>query len=146
VWTNRGDAGHFRRLGSSQNFKGLVGWPGGCILTTVRPPLELNPNGHTVLLGWSPDFHVFGGFDLSRHQNFRPGSNSVQISRQTLLAAQNFGWGFYSNQFGEIAIAFRPSEFINYVTNATALHTGGEAEMQLFNRIARDGQVQPAVA
>src|SRR5665213_4028422 len=53
-------------------------------MTTVKPPLEICPLGVTLLLGWFPEMNIFGGFDIRRHINFPPGSNSVQISRTSL--------------------------------------------------------------
>lgn len=110
-------------------------------MTTVRPPLALNPTGPTLLLGWYPDLKVFAGFDMARHRTFSPGSNSVQISLSALRAANNFGWGFYTNQYGEIAVAFRPSEFLNYALNATILHRQGPRAVSLLTRVARLEQV-----
>src|ERR1700683_1912542 len=62
-------------------------------MTTVRPPLAINPNGITLLLGWYPELRVFAGFDIRRHINFSRGSNSVQISLAALEQALNFGFG-----------------------------------------------------
>lgn len=107
-------------------------------MTTVTPPLAMNPNGPTLLLGWNAENEVFGGFDINRHrENFKPGSNSVQISLAALLAARNFGWGFYTNQYNEIAVAFKPAEFLNYTQNATALHADGVRAVGLLNRVVR---------
>lgn len=107
-------------------------------MTTVTPPLEMNPSGPTLLLGWNPENQVFGGFDINRHRDgFRVGSNSVQISLSALLAARNFGWGFYMNQYNEIAVAFKPEEFLNYTFNATALHADGARAVGILNRIVR---------
>lgn len=106
-------------------------------MTTVVPPLPENPSGPTLLLGWYPDLAVFAGFDVSRHRNFRPGSNSVQVSLTALRAARNFSWGFYTNQFGEISVAFRPSEFLNYLRNAEDLHRSGPHAANLLTRVAR---------
>ena len=107
-------------------------------MTTVRPPLDVNPSGPTLLLGWFPELDVFTGFDIRRHLNFSPGSNSVQISRTALEQALNFGFGFYTNQHGEVAVAFRPSEFLHYIQNTSLLHdAGGDARtIGLLNRVA----------
>lgn len=107
-------------------------------MTTVTPPLAMNPTGPTLLLGWNPENEVFGGFDINRHRDgFKPGSNSVQISLSALLAARNFGWGFSRNQFNEIAVAFKPAEFVNYAKNAAALHAEGARAMSVLNRVVR---------
>jgi putative restriction endonuclease len=61
----------------------------------------------------------------------------VQISLSALLAAGNFGWGFYTNQYDEIAVAFKPAEFVNYMHNAAALHADGARAVGVLNRIVR---------
>ena len=106
-------------------------------MTTVVPPLRMNPTGPTLLLGWYPDLAVFAGFDISRHRTFREGSNSVQVSLTALRAASNFSWGFYTNQFGEISVAFRPAEFLNYLRNVEELHRSGPRAVDLLIRVAR---------
>jgi putative restriction endonuclease len=108
-------------------------------MTTVTPPLATNPNGPTLLMGWFPELDVFSGFDIRRHINFSPGSNSVQISRTALEQALNFGFGFYTNQFREIGVAFRPTEILNYIHNKDALHDAGVnvGTVDVLNRIAR---------
>ena len=107
-------------------------------MTTVEPPLAMNPQGPTLLLGWNPHHEVFGGFDISKHSDgFRAGSNSVQISLSALRSAQNFGWGFYTNQYSEIAVAFKPSEFLNYLHNARLLHAQGAKAVVMLDRAIR---------
>jgi putative restriction endonuclease len=107
-------------------------------MTTVTPPLAMNPNGPTLLLGWNPEHEVFGGFDITKHRDgFRAGSNSVQISLSALLAAENFSWGFYTNQYHEIAVAFRPAELMHYALNAHALHAEGARAVEVLKRVAR---------
>ncbi len=114
-------------------------------MTTVTPPLATNPNGPTLLLGWFPELRVFAGFDVRRHINFSPGSNSVQISLTALQQALNFGFGFYTNQHGEITVAFRPSELLHYTLNKDILHHGGRdvQTMNILNRIATITPVAP---
>lgn len=106
--------------------------------TGVTPPLKANPAGPTLILGWNPEHEVFGGFDFTRHRDdFKPGSNSAQISLSALLAAKNFGWGFYTNQYSEIAVAFKPAEFVDYMLNAEALHSQGARAVGVLNRVVR---------
>src|ERR1700730_15947560 len=47
-------------------------------MTSVTSPLALNPTGHTVLLGYYADLHMFAGFDLAKHRTFTTGSPSIQ--------------------------------------------------------------------
>ncbi len=103
-----------------------------------RSTFTRNSSGPTLLLGWNPENEVFGGFDINRHRDgFKPGSNSVQISLSALLAARNFGWGFYTNQYNEIAVAFKPAELVNYTNNAAALHADGARAVGVLNRVVR---------
>ena len=61
----------------------------------------------------------------------------MQISLSALLAARNFGWGFYTNQYNEIAVAFKPAEFVNYMQNAATLHAEGARAVGVLNRVVR---------
>ena len=61
----------------------------------------------------------------------------MQISLSALLAARNFGWGFYTNQYNEIAVAFKSTEIINYTNNAVALHAEGARAVGVLNRVVR---------
>jgi putative restriction endonuclease len=107
-------------------------------MTTVEPPLTMNPHGPTLLMGWNPEHGVFGGFDIKKHSDgFRAGSNSVQISLSALRSAQSFGWGFYTNQYNEIAVAFEPAELLNYLHNSEALHTQGAKVAPFLNQVVR---------
>ena len=94
-------------------------------MTTVQSPLELNPNGATVLMGYAPDLGVFAGFDIARHKEFTSGSPSVQIDISKVKLAQQFGMAFDRKSNDEIAIGVRPDQFVNYALNATELHALG---------------------
>ena len=110
-------------------------------MTTVHSPLSLNPDGPTLLMGYYPDLRVFTGFRIESHLQFRQGSNSCQISLETLRNAHNFGWGFYTNQHHETVSAFRPDQFLNYAFNAGAIHTQKSGAVELLNKITRPGPV-----
>lgn len=107
-------------------------------MTSVASPLAMNLTGPTVLLGWDPNLQVFAGFDLARHQTFTRGSPSVQIPLSALQSAVNFGFGFSRKDNGEVAVAFRPSQIVNYIANAAAFHTQGAnaMTMNLLRRVA----------
>jgi len=100
-------------------------------MTSVSSPLDLNPDGVTVLLGWFPSTNIFGGFDLSKHRTFTQGSPSVQISLTALNSALNFGMGFSQKDNHETAVAFRPDQILNYCLNAAALHEHGAGARML---------------
>jgi putative restriction endonuclease len=111
-------------------------------MTSVSPPLTMNPNGPTVLLGWDPNLQVFAGFDLARHRTFTTGSPSVQIPLSALQSAVNFGFGFSRKDNGEVAVAFRPSQIVNYIANAPAFHAQGTNAMTM-NLLRRVASLQP---
>ena len=94
-------------------------------MTTVASPLQINPAGATVLLGYLPEEGMFAGFDLLRHRVFSTGSPSVQIRRQTLIDAHRVGLSFETKANDEIAIGIRPDQFLNYVRHARQLHSEG---------------------
>ena len=94
-------------------------------MTTVSPPLGLNPDGATVLLGYTADLGLFAGFDLSRHRHFTPGSSSVQIDINTVRQALHLGLSFDRKSNDEIAIGIRPDQLVNYINNAEDLHRYG---------------------
>ncbi len=94
-------------------------------MTTVSPPLGLNPDGATVLLGYTADLGLFAGFDLSRHRHFTPGSSSVQIDINTVRQALHLGLSFDRKSNDEIAIGIRPDQLVDYINNAEDLHRYG---------------------
>lgn len=97
-------------------------------MTSVSSPLALNPSGQTVLLGYEPDLGLFAGFDLERHRTFTFGSPSVQIDIRTVRAALDEGLAFARKSNDEIAIGFRPDQFVNYALSAGELHRFGRQE------------------
>jgi putative restriction endonuclease len=94
-------------------------------LTTVTPPLPLNPDGPTILIGFEPGLRCFAGFDLRRHQTFTPGSPSIQININALRMAIQDGFAFVRKGNEEIAVAFRPDHILSYTLNADKLHELG---------------------
>ena len=94
-------------------------------MTSVQSPLQMNPNGYTVLMGYYPDLEMFTGFDLERHQTFTTGSPSIQIDLDTIHEALQNGLAFSIKNNEELAIGVRPDQFLNYVCNARAFHRDG---------------------
>lgn len=82
-------------------------------MTSVESPLDLNPNGHTVLMGYYSDLRVFVGFDLSKHRNFAVGSPSVQINVDAIHQALQTGLSFHFKSNDEIAVGVRPDQFLS---------------------------------
>lgn len=94
-------------------------------MTSVTSPLEENPNGYTVLMGYYPDLKMFAGFDLNKHRVFTTGSPSVQIDISAIHNALQNGLSFTTKENDEIAIGVRPDQFLNYCTNSAPLHLYG---------------------
>ena len=94
-------------------------------MTSVSSPLRLNPNGYTALLGYFPDRDMFAGFDIQGHSTFTVGSPSVQIDISSISTALQDGLAFHEKENREIAVAFRPDQFLNYILNANILHELG---------------------
>lgn len=100
-------------------------------MTTVQSPLQLNPAGATVLIGYEPNLRMFAGFDLVKHRTFTPGSSSVQIDLRVVRQALQDGLAFDRKSNDEIAVAFRSDQFLNYVEAAPALHKLGRRPQTL---------------
>ncbi len=111
-------------------------------MTSVRSPLELNPNGLTVLLGFYPDLGLFAGFDLSKHRTFTEGSPSVQIHIQALHNALQNGLSFSIKDNSEIAIGVRPDQFLIYCLNAEPLHRIG-VESNTAKLLTKAAEMEP---
>jgi putative restriction endonuclease len=94
-------------------------------LTSVEPPLLLNPDGPTILIGFEPNLRCFAGFDLSKHKSFSLKSPSIQININSLRAALRDGFAFTRKGNDEIAVAFRPDQILAYSINADSLHELG---------------------
>ncbi len=105
-------------------------------MTSVSSPLQMNPNGVTVLLGYHPDLKVFAGFDLQKHKNFTVGSPSVQINISALHAALQNGLSFTTKDNDEIAIGIRPDQLLLYCVNSEKLHKYG-AESRITAMLTR---------
>ncbi|MBU2688676.1 MAG: HNH endonuclease [Actinobacteria bacterium] len=91
-------------------------------MTGVMSPLQMNPNGVTVLLGYKADLNAFAGFDVQKHRNFTQGSPSVQIDINALYHADANGLGFDRKGNDEIAVGIRPDRLAFYIQKASELH------------------------
>lgn len=112
-------------------------------ITSVSSPLQVNPHGYTVLLGYHPGLRMFAGFDIKQHGTFTPGSPSVQINIETLHAGLQNGLAFGTKGHQEIVLAIRPDQLLNYVINATQLHRYADdaVMVNLLERATEMGQV-----
>ena len=100
-------------------------------VTSVESPLPMNPNGHTILLGYEPDREVFAGFDLERHRTFTGRSPSVQVSISTLNDCLQDGLAFQTKSNDEIAIGVRSDHLLFYCQHARELHRLGDDSTHL---------------
>lgn len=105
-------------------------------MTSVQSPLQMNPDGYTVLLGYDPVREVFAGYDISRHSTFTSGSPSVQIDNTTLNQALQNGLSFQVKTNDEIVVGIRSDLLLFYCENALTLHDLGEDSTYL-DRAAR---------
>jgi putative restriction endonuclease len=81
----------------------------------------------TLVLGWWDDVGVFGGFDVRRHGGHLGYSSSIQISREALRRASINSVSAHDKGNNEIAIAFTPEFFVDYVRNLELLHGFGDS-------------------
>ncbi|MDH3997400.1 MAG: HNH endonuclease, partial [Desulfuromonadales bacterium] len=110
-------------------------------MTSVITPLQLNPRGYTVLLGYFQDLNVFAGFDIQRHRTFSTGSPSVQIDIGALHQALQYGLSFQRKNNQEIAIGIRPDQLFTYIKNALLLHEHG-SDTVLFDLLVKASECQ----
>lgn len=111
-------------------------------MTAVKSPLQMNPSGLTVLMGFHPGLKVFAGFDLRKHSAFTPGSPSVQVDISALYSALQNGLSFMTKDNDEIAIGVRPDQFLNYCLNAGYLHRYG-AESKFLELLTKAVELHP---
>ena len=82
------------------------------------------PNGRTLILGWSEEFGVFAGFDIQFRLGALGASPSIQINSATLQVASKQGAEKQDKKRGEWAVAVRPDKVGRYVQHLTAAHAG----------------------
>ena len=101
---------------------------------------ESEPGGKTLILGWWDEGEVFAGFDHRRHTGPLGASPSMQIRRQYLREAYERGFSPCPKGNEEIAVAFRPGFFVEYVRVLEPLHDTGESprDIQVLTDIAVD--------
>lgn len=102
---------------------------------------EEETNSKTLILGYWDEKKIFAGFDLSKHIG-KPGwSASMQIKKEYLEEALNNKVTSYSKENGEIAIAFRPDFFMDYVNDIYDLHTTGNLNKYLYSPIEEEFKI-----
>lgn len=101
---------------------------------------EQEPDGKTIILGWWDDGQVFAGFDYQKHCGPLGASPSIQIRESFLREAYERGFSPCSKENREIAIAFRPDFFVEYVRSLKSLHDVGKVsgEFEVLKAIAEN--------
>jgi len=87
--------------------------------------------GKTLILGWWAEAGVFAGFDFARHSGRLGSSPSFQIREAYLRAAYEHGFSPCLKDNQEIALAFRPEMFVEYIQNLEVLHGFGDSPADL---------------
>lgn len=95
------------------------------IQITGTNQFEQRPGEKTLILGWWDAVGVFAGFDYSKHRAKLGFSPSMQIREEFLRKALLNGFSPCDKGNGEIAVAFRPDFFVNYVQGLEQLHSFG---------------------
>lgn len=92
----------------------------------------------TLILGWWEQVGVFAGFDFNKHNGRLGASPSIQIREENLRNALINGFSAGDKDNGEIAIAFRPDFFVEYVQDLGSLHQLGESAraIEVVERVA----------
>lgn len=93
-------------------------------ITGVDSPLRTSRDYATMLLGWYEPLGVFAGFDVSKLPRSWGWSRSVQIREAALQGASRKGFDVYrrATRGGELAVAFSPTCFMEYVKNQARFH------------------------
>jgi putative restriction endonuclease len=79
----------------------------------------------TLILGWWGAVGVFAGFDYAKHTGKLGFSPSIQIREEFLRKALINGFSPCNKGNNEIAVAFRPDFFVNYIQSINQLHSFG---------------------
>jgi putative restriction endonuclease len=90
-------------------------------------PLDLNPAGPTVLLGYYPDETLFVGFNP---RTISTGTSSWvsggYVSMRTVRRARREGMTFDRDRLGRIAVGLRPDMLVPYALTAEEIHVSAD--------------------
>ncbi len=97
----------------------------------------------TLVLGWWAEAEIFAGFDARKHWGILGSSPSFQIREQCLRDAYLYGFSPCDKGNQEIAIAFRPDFFADYVRNLEALHSFGDLaqDLETLGAVSRNPEI-----
>lgn len=107
---------------------------------------EQTADARTLVLGWWQEGGVFAGFDARKHAAPLGFSPSLQIRRGALELAAQTGFAPSDKGNGEIAIAFRPDFFAQYVRDLERLHDFGQSTQDLtaLEAVAEEPEINTA--
>jgi putative restriction endonuclease len=91
----------------------------------------------TLLLGWHEGLKVFVGFDVQKHRRSTSRSPSIQVHFETLEKAKRDQIAFQRKGNDEIAVAFLPGLFAEYVSSQDSLHqfAASDDELAILERV-----------
>lgn len=104
---------------------------------------QIFPNEQTLILGYWQEAEVFAGFDVRKHRGLLGHSPSIQIREEFLRSAYVSGFSPCDKGNNEVAIAFRPDFFVEYLRNLESLHDFGQAPDAL--RALEDVSLNPEI-
>jgi len=107
---------------------------------------ELLQGGKTLILGWWEEAGVFAGFDVRKHLGKLGSSPSIQIREEALRKAYINGFEPCDKGNKEVAIAFRPDFFVDYLQNLEPLHDFGQSakDLTVLSDVAQNPEINIA--
>ena len=102
--------------------------------------------GKTLVLGWWKEANVFAGFDVRKHLGKLGASPSIQIREYALRKAYINGFEPYDKGNKEVAIAFRPDFFVEYIKSLEPLHDFGQSakDLTVLSEVAENPEINEA--
>ena len=103
-------------------------------------------NGKTLILGYWKEADIFAGFDVRKHLGKLGASPSIQIREDALRKAYINGFEPCDKGNKEVAIAFRPDFFVDYVQSLEPLHDFGQStkDLSVLSEVAQNPEVNVA--
>lgn len=113
------------------------------IQITGADQFETSPGVQTLILGWWAEAGTFAGFDVRKHSGKLGRSPSIQIRAECLWDASSNGFAPCDKGNQEVAIAFRPDFFVEYVANLTPLHDFGRSttDLAMLTEVAQHPEI-----
>lgn len=102
--------------------------------------------GKTLILGYWKEADVFAGFDVRKHLGRLGSSPSMQIREDALRKAYVNGFEPCDKGNKEVAIAFRPDFFVDYLQSLEPLHDFGQStkDISVLSEVAQNPEINIA--